>query len=352
MAKKGEKLSKSRDNAAMSPQALISEYSADVVRLWASTGRLGTDIVFVEEELRNNQRLPIKLWNAARLVLPHLRDFRRPVDRDAYRRVVVEPMDRWLIQRACVTSNQVGAALESFEIHRARELLDSFFWNDFCDNYLEIVKERLYKPAVRGEAAKESARTTLYAVLLEILKMYSVFAPHIAEEIYQAYDREQEGCESVQLLRWGLDLAVESGRAAVGGGTVKIDRATAVGGTDEADDSAAMSRTTEAGDTTARVGTFLADDETARGGDEFVEIVSLVRQFKSEHGLSQGAEVECVTVRCPAENYEFLNAAYLDLKAVTRSRELILAVSERGDEPEQGDESEQWRQTEVEVSVE
>ena len=115
--------------------------------------------------------------------------------------------------------------------------------------------------------------------------------------------------------------------------------------------------------------------------------MSIVRKFKSERGLSQGAEVDRVIVRCSAENYEFLNAAYLDLKAVTRSRELILAVSEHGDESghgngsghgdesgrgngaghgdrleqedgseqgdelEQGDESEQARETKVEVSV-
>lgn len=387
MAKKGEKLSKSKDHEAMSPQSLISTYSADVVRLWTSTGRLGTDIVFVEEELRNNQRLPVKLWNAAKLVLPHLREFRRPVDCGAYQWVVTEPMDRWLVQKACAVSKEVGAAFEAFEIHRARELLDSFFWSDFCDNYLEIVKERLYKPAVRGEAARESARATLYAVLLEILKMYSVFAPHIAEEIYQAYYREQEGCESVQLLRWGMGPAVVPGRAAAEGGAGEADGATAMGDWSQAGDGTAEGRTAEVDGETAEAGTPEADDSIARGGVEFLKIVSIVRKFKSERGLSQGAEVDRVIVRCSAENYEFLNAAYLDLKAVTRSRELILAVSEHGDESghgngsghgdesgrgngaghgdrseqedgseqgdelEQGDESEQARETKVEVSV-
>lgn len=388
MARKGEKLSKSKNHAAMSPQSLISAYSADVVRLWTSTGRLGTDIVFVEDELRNNQRLPVKLWNAARLVLSHLLEFRRPVDREAYRRAVVEPMDRWLIQRASFTSTEVGAAFEAFEIHRARELLDSFFWSDFCDNYLEIVKERLYKPEVRREAARESARATLYAVLLEILKMYSVFAPHITEEIYQAYYREQEGCESVQLLRWGTDLEVEADRAAAEGSLAEAGDATSMGHTSAVCEATAKSRVAQCGDATAIGGTFEARDDTARGGDEFLKIVSIVRKVKSERGLSQGAEVGRVTVRCSADNYEFLKAAYLDLKAVTRSRELILAVSEHGDESghgngsgpgdesgrgngaghgdrseqedgsehgdelEQGDESEQARETKVEVSVE
>lgn len=291
MAKKGEKLSKSKDHEAISPQALVSEYSADVVRLWTSTGRLGTDIVFVEDELRNNRRLPIKLWNAARLVLPHLVGLNGQVDRDSFLQAVIEPMDRWLIQRVGATSSEVGAAFEAFEIHRARELLDSFFWSDFCDNYLEIVKERLYRSEVRGEAATKSARVTLYTALLEILKMYSVFAPHITEEIYQAYYIDREECESVQLLHWDTSLRME------------------------------------------------ADDETARGGTEFLKIVSMLRKFKSERGLSQGAGVNRLTVRCPAESFEFLNAAHLDLKAVTRSRDLILELSEQG------------RETEVEVSV-
>jgi hypothetical protein len=65
----------------------------------------------------------------------------------------------------------------------------------------------------------------------------------------------------------------------------------------------------------------------------------MLRKFKSERGLSQGAGVNRLTVRCPAESFEFLNAAHLDLKAVTRSRDLILELSEQG------------RETEVEVSV-
>lgn len=286
MAAKGQKMSKSKGNASDSPEALIDAYSADVVRLWASTGRLGTDITFVEEELRNNQRVPVKLWNAARLVLSHLEGFEPGPHQSWAQQAVTEAMDRWLLGRLSTTQDRVGASLEDFEIHQARAALDAFFWNDFCDNYLEIVKERLYKPELRGQAARISAQATLYMALLAILRMYSIFAPHITEEIYQAYYRSSEGLDSVHLVPWREECRVEIG------------------------------------------------SDAEAGGSEFLTVLGFVRKFKSEHGLSPGAAVEYMSVTCSSDTYEFMNAALLDLKAATRSAELKLVPSETTTEPE------------------
>lgn len=283
MADKGQKLSKSKANAGQTPDELINIYSADVVRLWASTGKLGTDITFVEDEVANNQRVPIKLWNAARFVLSHLEAFEPQAASQAIRDTVTEAMDMWLLDRVYSTQDDVAASLESFEIHLARAALDAFFWNDFCDNYLESVKERLYKPELRGQQARESAQVSLYNALLAILRMYSIFAPHITEEIYQAYYRSKEGFESIHLVPWTHISRVE------------------------------------------------IDDRVRTGGKEFLRALGLVRKWKSEHGLSPGAAVARIVVRCPEDALEFMQAAFADFRAVTRAVELELVQAETGD---------------------
>ena len=75
---------------------------------------------------------------------------------------------------------------EDVEVGYAKTELEKFFWN-FCDNYIEIAKNRLYKPEVYGEDAKASAQWACYNVLLGMLKMFAITLPHITEEIYQAY---------------------------------------------------------------------------------------------------------------------------------------------------------------------
>lgn len=289
MAGRGEKLSKSKANAGQTPEELIDTYSADVVRLWASTGKLGTDVTFVEEEVANNQRVPVKLWNAARFVQSHLESFEPQIGSQWLKDKVTEAMDIWLLGRIYSTQDNVAASLESFEIHHARAALDAFFWNDFCDNYLEIVKERLYKPELRGLRSRESAQASLYVALLAVLRMYSVFAPHITEEIYQDFYKPWEGLESIHLVGWKQRPRVE------------------------------------------------ISDETRRGGDEFLKALGLVRKWKSEHGLSPGATVRRIVVRCPESGLQFMQAASLDLKAVTRALNLELVQTEIGDARGSGD---------------
>ncbi len=270
MASRGEKISKSKANSQYTPEELIEKFSADVIRLWTSQAKLGTDIYFVGDEVRNNQRIPIKLWNAARFVLSHLEDFSGIEQRE------YELMDQWILIQMQKTHEAMTKSLEAYELSQAKAILEKFFWNDFCDNYLEIVKERLYKPELRGDDGRKSAQQTLYMVLLNIIKMYAIFIPHMTEEIYQDYYRVREGVMSIHCLPWNRYTDLNFVQA------------------------------------------------IASGGEKFIQIASQVRKYKSEQGISLGSELARLKISVGSEDSrDFLLKTQDDLKAVTRAKELI-----------------------------
>jgi len=89
--------------------------------------------------------------------------------------------------------------LEKYEYGLAKIAFEDFFWTDFCDNYLEMVKLRLYKPELfeNGEQKKLAGQWTLYQVLFTILKLIAPYLPHISEEIYQNYFKNYEEIISI-----------------------------------------------------------------------------------------------------------------------------------------------------------
>lgn len=177
-AKPGEKISKSKGNTAETPGELIEKYSADAVRYWAAGSRLGSDIAFTPWDLLAGRRLAVKLWNAGRFSLSHLKDYRwRDGD-------VTEPLDGWMLARLGAVQSEVRRCLDQYQVGTARECLERFFWHDFCDNWLEVVKDRLYNPDRRGRQEKRSAQGALWLILTELLKIYGPYLPHITEEIF------------------------------------------------------------------------------------------------------------------------------------------------------------------------
>jgi len=136
LAKKGEKISKSKNNSPLSPNTLIERYSADSLRYWASCARLGTDTMFSEDELKISKRFLTKLWNASSFCIMHLEDYKGQKPQK-----LLAP-DRWILEKLKETEINARDLLNQYEIGLARQKIDEFFWNDFCDNYLEIIKDR------------------------------------------------------------------------------------------------------------------------------------------------------------------------------------------------------------------
>ena len=178
MAGKGEKISKSKGNSKVEPLALIEKYSADVIRYWTGSGRLGTDIIYSEETLLRGKKLINKIWNVSKFIEMHLQDY---IDKDFND---FEYIDKWILNKFQNMENSLLKYLENYEVGLALNTLEKFFWN-FCDNYIEIVKHRLYRPEEFGDEKRYSGQKTIYIILYKLLQDFSIFFPFITEEIYQ-----------------------------------------------------------------------------------------------------------------------------------------------------------------------
>ena len=202
MANKGEKISKSKGNSKVEPIDLIGQYSADVIRYWAGSGRLGTDIVFSEETLLRGRKLVNKLWNVAKFIEMHLSDYKDKEFND------YEYIDKWILGKYQEMESGFIKYLDEYEVGLALNHLEKFFWN-FCDNYIEIVKHRLYRPEEFGEVPRYSGQKTVYTLLYKLLQDFSIFFPFITEEIYQELYHDNKSIHLTQIEPLNFDFKDE-----------------------------------------------------------------------------------------------------------------------------------------------
>ena len=179
MANKGEKISKRKENSKMEPFELLDTYGADIVRYWAGSGKLGTDIIFSDETFLRGKKLINKIWNVSKFIEMHLTDY---IDKEFNN---FEYIDKWIIGKYQEMEELYIKYLDNYEIGLALNILEKFFFN-FCDNYIEIVKHRLYRPEEFGEIPRYSGQKTIYLLLYKLLQDFSIYFPFITEEIYQS----------------------------------------------------------------------------------------------------------------------------------------------------------------------
>ena len=177
LAEDKTKMSKSKGNT-LTPNKLLEEYGADVVRYWAANSKLGADTTFSDEILKLGKKLTTKLWNASKFVSMFISQYQEPDLQHS-----VEIMDKWILSKLYKVILKATESLNAFEYCVALDCIESFFWQDFCDNYLEIVKKRAYGESTSRQETL-SAINTLSFVLRELLKMLAPFMPYITEEIY------------------------------------------------------------------------------------------------------------------------------------------------------------------------
>ncbi|MFC5287457.1 valine--tRNA ligase [Actinokineospora guangxiensis] len=178
------KMGKSAGNG-LSPDALLDRYGADAVRYWAASGRPGVDTAFDESRMRVGRRLATKLLNASRFVI----GFPEP-ESDARGRA--EPLDLAMLGALDAVIAEATGALADYRYTDALERVERFFWT-WCDDYLELVKDRAY-----GDLpGAESARVALRAALSALQRLLAPFLPFAAEETWSWW---QEG--SVHTAAW------------------------------------------------------------------------------------------------------------------------------------------------------
>ncbi len=175
-----EKISKSRANNPLAPENLLQRYPADAIRYWTASGSLGHDISFSEAQLKVGQRLTTKLWNAFRFAQPHLADF-KPEHTPKNLGMVNE----WILDTISQTFKRYQATFKQQEFSLALDAIERFFWSDFCDNYLELIKNQLFNPEQYDTESVYATKWTLYQVGLRILQLYAPYMPYVTETIYQ-----------------------------------------------------------------------------------------------------------------------------------------------------------------------
>jgi valyl-tRNA synthetase len=232
----GNKMSKSRGNFVQ-PEEVVEEYGADAFRqAMASAGRPGSDIQFQWKEVERASKFLTKTWNLHRFAAPH-------IAKDVYDYDPDDPpelrlADRWILSRLSHVAEEVAEEMDAYRFDTALQAVREFTWNELADDYVELVKGRLYEEDGEGH---EAVKWTLRTVLESVVVMASPFAPYFAEEVYEAfYD------ESVNEAEW-RDVGMQ-------------------------------------------------DDEAEELGDILAETVASVRRWKSDEGMALNAEMGRVEV--------------------------------------------------------
>ena len=177
-----KKMSKSKGNV-VTPMGLLEEHGSDAVRYWAASARLGTDAAFEVGQMKIGRRLAIKVLNASKFALSFAGDGEVRLDPS----LVTEPLDKAMLAGLADVVEKATAALEGYDHTRALELTETFFWT-FCDDYLELVKDRAYgADAAEGTPASPatlSARTSLGLALDTLLRLFAPVIPFATEEVW------------------------------------------------------------------------------------------------------------------------------------------------------------------------
>jgi valyl-tRNA synthetase len=266
-----KKMSKSKGNV-VTPMAILEQYGSDAVRYWAASGRPGTDTTFEEGQMKIGRRLAIKLLNASKFTLGVA-----GADSDVPEPTAVHaPLDRALLATLADLVTQTTAAFEDYDYARALDHAEQFFWR-FCDDYVELVKQRAY--GSRGDAPAASASATLVLALDTMLRLFAPHLPFVTEEVWSWW---RPG--SIHRADWP-----------------------------------------DAGPLRDAAG------DPAGGGDPAVfsvaaEVLGQVRKVKSEQQRSLRVEARRVTVHDTAERVALLGAARDDVREAARADVLDLVV--------------------------
>lgn len=266
----GRKMSKSLGNI-IEPEEPLKKYSADTLRQWAAAGTLGDDYPFNWEECEHSQKFLTKLWNITRFIEMHLKDF----DSREINPEKLNEIDRWILSRLERIIENSTKNLDNYIFNIPLEEIRSFIWHDLADDYLEMVKHRLYKPEIYGADSKLAVQYTLNRILRVILRLLSPFTPHICDEIWANFF---EGHATASEWPKVMEGMINTGAEETG--------------------------------------------ELAR------EIIGLVRKFKSDNNISLGSELEFLKISANPELINKIEKVKSDIAGTGKIKNLEISASE------------------------
>ncbi|QAY62223.1 valine--tRNA ligase [Xylanimonas allomyrinae] len=279
-----KKMSKSKGNV-VTPMGLLQQHGSDAVRYWAASARLGTDAAFDEGQMKIGRRLAIKVLNASKFALSF-----------GGSQVVLDPtlvtveLDRAMLAGLAAVVDTATEALDAYDHTRALETTETFFWT-FCDDYLELVKDRAYGAGAAAEdvtAETTSARTALAIALDTMLRLLAPVLPFATEEVWSWW---REG--SVHRAPWPVSSGLR----------------TAAGDADPT--------------------------QLAAAGNA----LAALRKVKSEAKVSMRTPILAVTLAVPAPSLPGVESALIDVRGAGRvegTLTLVEAAEGQGDPDVQG----------------
>jgi len=259
-----KKMSKSKGNV-VTPMGLLEQYGSDGVRYWAASGRPGTDTAFDDGQMKVGRKLAIKILNASKFVLG---------EKMTTGGETSAPLDRALLTGLADLVEEATRAFDAYDYARALERTERFFWS-FCDDYVELVKQRAY--GAEANLGAGSAGATLQITLDALLRLFAPHLPFVTEEVWSWW---QDG--SVHRAAWPDATTVRTAAA----------------------DGAALVYVVAA------------------------EVLSEVRKAKTTAQVSLRTDVERVVVHDTPERLEALRGALDDVREATRARRIDVEEAE------------------------
>lgn len=263
-----KKMSKSKGNV-VTPMHLIEQYGADSVRYWAASARLGVDTAFDEQVFKIGRRLLTKIYNASKFVLTQS----APIGN------ISHELDRAFIRELKNLVHRSTQSMEVFNYAQALQDTEKFFWNNFTDTYLELVKNR----AKESDNTEDqiSAVASLRLGLKTLLRLFAPVLPYITEEVWSWIFAKEEGCPSIHRATWPSVAEFEN----------------------------------------------IPEPASDKSFVLATQCFSNIHKFKTESGLSVGSPLNFLRIKTSEEDLEALQRVFSDIQMATRIEKYELIAS-------------------------
>lgn len=197
--KEGKKMSKSLGNG-ISPQDVIKEYGADILRLWVLSSDYQSDVSLSKDILKQITEVYRKMRNTARYILGNTSDFDPDKDMVSYNEL--QEIDKYALLKLNDLVRKCTESYDKYDFHEAYQAINVFCVTDMSSFYLDIIKDRLYT-AKANSKERRAAQTTMYIILDSLVRMLAPLTSFTAEEIWKYMNKSKnEKVESVMLTTY------------------------------------------------------------------------------------------------------------------------------------------------------